>query len=270
VTSVPSDWRGEIVGVIETRLPADGPFVLGLCGPQGSGKSTAARVMRRMLVERGCSCAVLSIDDLYLTLAERQDLARHVHPLLATRGPPGTHDVGLGLKAFAALARPGEARLPRFDKGSDDRSPLAEWPFVRTPVDCLIFEGWCVGARPQPTERLAEPINALERDEDADGVWRRYVNDQLAGPYRRLFAPIDYLVQLRAPSFEQVLGWRAQQEAELKAAGGGPRVMDEAQLTRFIQHYERISRWIDGEMPERADAVIDLEADRGLRQFRLR
>src|SRR4051794_23194493 len=112
-----------------------------------------------MLVEQGRSCAVLSIDDLYLTRPEREDLARHVHPLLLTRGPPGTHDVDLGLKAFAALAKPGETRLPRFDKGADDRAPLSDWPFVRTPVDCLVFEGWCVGALPQPKEDLVEPVN---------------------------------------------------------------------------------------------------------------
>ena len=223
-----------------------------------------------MLIEQGLSCAVLSIDDLYLTRAERLELAERVHPLLVTRGPPGTHDVGLGLKGMAALAKPGETRLPLFDKGADDRAPLEDWPFVRTPVHCLIFEGWCVGALPQPAAELAAPINALERDDDPEGVWRAYVNHQLSGPYQRLFAPIDYLVQLRAPAFEQVLAWRGQQEAELKAAGGGPAVMSQAQLTRFIQHYERISRWIDAEMPKRADAVVDLDADRNLKRLRLR
>ena len=137
-------------------------------------------------------------------------------------------------------------------------------------VDCLIFEGWCDGALPQPADALAIALNGLERDDDPKGVWRSYVNDQLAGPYRRLFAPIDYLIQLRAPSFEQVLGWRTQQEAELKAAGGGPKVMHEAQLARFIQHYERISRWIDAEMPQRADAIVQLDAERGVRDLRLR
>lgn len=223
-----------------------------------------------MLVEHGLSCAVLSIDDLYLTRAERLRLAEEVHPLLATRGPPGTHDVALGLRAMTALATPGETRLPRFDKAQDDRAPIDDWPFVRTPVQCLIFEGWCVGALPQPAADLASPINALEREADPDGVWRRYVNDQLAGAYQRLFAPIDYLVQLRAPAFEQVLAWRGQQEAELAAAGGGPAVMNHVQLIRFIQHYERISRWIDAEMPKRADAVVDLDAERDLQRLWLR
>jgi len=270
VSITQADWRTEVVEAVVARRDPAAPFVLGLCGPQGSGKSTAARVIRRMLVEQGLSCAVLSIDDLYLTRAERLALAARVHPFLATRGPPGTHDVALGLKAMAALAKPGETRLPRFDKGSDDRALLDDWQFVRTPVQCLIFEGWCVGALPQPASDLAPPVNALERDDDPDGVWRRYANAQLAGPYQRLFAPIGYLVQLRAPAIEQVLAWRGQQESELKAAGGGPATMNPAQLVRFIQHYERISRWIDAEMPGRADAVVDLDPDRNVVSLRLR
>ncbi|PTT43253.1 kinase, partial [Stenotrophomonas sp. HMWF022] len=82
----------------------DPPLILGLCGAQGSGKSTiAARLAKQ--VERS---AILSLDDLYLTRAERQKLARAVHPLFATRGVPGTHDVALGVETIAAVAR-GEA-----------------------------------------------------------------------------------------------------------------------------------------------------------------
>ena len=203
------DWRARIAEAVQAR--ADGsrrPFVLGLCGPQGSGKSTAATVLRRMLVENGLSCAVLSIDDLYLTWAERQTLAATVHPRLATRGPPGTHDVPLGLSAITSLGIAGDVRLPRFDKGKDDRARPDEWPYVRSPVEVLIFEGWCVGAVAEPPQDLLEPVNDLERNEDPEGVWRAYVNDQLAGPYRALFGRIDYLAVLRPPRFEQVLAWR--------------------------------------------------------------
>jgi D-glycerate 3-kinase len=259
-----NDWREILAKAIEACLNAQPPFVVGLCGPQGSGKTTAAEVIRRRLAKAGRSCAVVSIDDFYLTRAERQRLAATVHPLLATRGPPGTHDLELALATFEALRMVGEIALPRFDKGHDDRAPREAWPLVRTPPDCVIFEGWCVGARPQPTQALLAPINALEREEDADGGWRAWVNTQLAGAYQGLFAQIDQLVLLRAP-FEQVLAWRSEQERDLAEAGGGPQVMDQAELARFIQFYERISRWIDEEMPARADLVVALNPDRSTR-----
>ena len=79
------------------------PLVLGICGAQGSGKSTLAEALAERLERDGLACAVLSLDDLYLTRAERERLARGVHPLLATRGPPGTHDTSLGIAVLDAL-----------------------------------------------------------------------------------------------------------------------------------------------------------------------
>ena len=133
----------------------------------------------------------LSLDDLYLTRAERDDLARTIHPLFATRGPPGTHDVELGLATLAALDRGEPVALPRFDKAIDDR--VSTGPIHHAPPECrlVIFEGWCVGAIAQGQAALSRPVNALERDEDPDAVWRGYVNDQLGGPYHELFARLD-------------------------------------------------------------------------------
>lgn len=237
------------------------PVVLGICGSQGSGKSTLARG----LVERlGLRAATLSLDDLYLGKAARTELARSVHPLLATRGVPLTHDVARGCAILDAV-RAGEAvSLPRFDKASDE--PLAE-AVEAGPLDVLIFEGWCVGARAEEPDAPAEPINALERDEDPEGIWRRAVNDALAGPYQALFDRIDRLILLAAPGFEVVQRWRTQQEGDLRAAliasGRDPALaMDAAQIARFIQHYERITRAILREMTARADLVLRLDADR--------
>jgi D-glycerate 3-kinase len=238
----------------------DGPFVLGLCGPQGSGKSTGADALQRLLEDRGARTAVFSLDDLYLTKAERAGLAASVHPLFATRGPPGTHDIALGLATLDALARRGGVRLPRFDKATDDRAPTSAWPEIETPVDLVIFEGWCVGARPQPVEALDLPINALEAAEDPDGRWRAAVNQALAGAYQTLFSRIDLLVLLRPPAFDVVLDWRREQEQGLRARTGGG--MSDAALVRFIQHYERLTRWIDAEAPARAEVVIPLDAGR--------
>lgn len=242
----------------------DGLAVLGLCGAQGSGKSTLATALKDRMEAQETPTAILSIDDLYATRTERQALAQTVHPLLATRGVPGTHDVALGLTVIAALERGDAAPLPRFDKAADDRLPKSAWPRATAGTRLLILEGWCVGAWPQPEAEIVEPANALERDEDGDGRWRRYANAALGGVYQRLFARIDRLVLLAAPGFAVVQGWRTQQERNLRAQGDGAGVMDDAAIARFIQHYERLTRHILTEMPGRADMVIDLREDRSV------
>jgi D-glycerate 3-kinase len=244
----------------EARAAKGGTAVLGLCGAQGSGKSTVTAATARLLVERGLKAVVLSLDDLYLAKAARLGLAAEVHPLLATRGPPGTHDVALGIETLAASARPGDVALPRFDKAADDPRPRTDWPVIQAPVDVVIFEGWCMGARPQPIEALAEPVNDLERREDGDGRWREFVNTALAGAYPPLFGLIDRLALLQPPSFEVVAGWREEQEAKLRARTGRGQSPDE--IARFVAHYERLTRWILEEMPARADAVFPLGRDR--------
>ncbi len=265
---LPADYGGQIDALwapLAERALADRrrtgrTIILGLCGPQGSGKSTGAQALQALLREVGARSAILSLDDLYLCKPERALLAAQVHPLFATRGPPATHDVGLGCAVLDALARPGPVRLPRFDKAIDDRAPPEDGPIVDAPVEVVIFEGWCIGARPQPAEALAEPVNVLEAEADRDGVWRRAVNDALAGPYQDLFGRIDILALLRPPSFEAVFGWRLEQEHKLRARSGGG--MTDGEIARFIQHYERLSRWIAVEAPPRADVVAQLDAAR--------
>jgi len=168
--------------------------------------------------------------------------------------------VALGLETIAALARGEAAHLPRFDKGKDDRAPVAGWPHAPSGTQVLLLEGWCVGARPQPAAALDEPVNTLEAEEDPDGMWRSYANDALAGPYRALFDRIDRLVLLAAPVWSVVATWREQQEAELRTVSPG--AMTPQQVQHFIQHYERLTRWILAEMPARADLVVRLDADR--------
>lgn len=239
------------------------PLVLGLCGSQGSGKSTLAGALAEDLAGRGMTCAVLSLDDLYLTRTERERLARAVHPLLQTRGPPGTHDVELGIAVLDALKAGTATRLPRFAKAKDDRCDPSAWPEVAGQCEVVLFEGWCVGARAQEAGALEAPVNALEALEDPDGRWRRFINEALAGPYQALFARIDRLVLLQAPGFDVVMDWRLEQEEELRALSpDAPGLMSREQVARFIEHYERITRHILVEMPGRADLVIRLDAAR--------
>ena len=234
-----------------------GLLVVGICGAQGSGKSTLAIALASRLDQQGTACAVLSLDDLYLTRAERAQLGRDVHPLLATRGVPGTHDVALGMAVIAALERGEPAKLPRFDKGRDDRADEAGWPCAPPRTRVLLLEGWCAGAAPQPASALAEPVNALEELEDPDLIWRSYANAALTGSYRQLFARIDLLVLLAAPGWDVVARWREEQEQVLRTAAA-PRAMDPPEIARFIQHYERLTRWILAEMPSRADITVRL------------
>jgi D-glycerate 3-kinase len=239
------------------------PLVVGICGPQGSGKSTLTALVARLLEARDLRVATLSIDDLYLPRADRLRLAETVHPLLATRGVPGTHDPALGLAVLNALSRPGTTAPPRFDKAADDRAPQAAWPVFEGPADIVLLEGWCVGARPQPEAALAAPINALERDEDPDGAWRAFANAALAGPYAELFARLDRLLLMTAPDFTVVRAWRGEQEARLRQRLADPaRTMDAAALDRFVQHYERLTRWVAEDLPAMADVVLRLDAAR--------
>jgi D-glycerate 3-kinase len=247
-------WAGvdaAVARAIDARF-AGAPILVGLAGAQGSGKSTMAPRLAKRLSDTGLRTHVLALDDFYLTRAERAELARTVHPLLATRGVPGTHDLSLLSAALDALLASRAAAVPVFDKGLDDR---AGWRAIEGPVDVVLLEGWCVGARPEPDQHLAAPINALERDEDANSAWRKSVNHRLASDYAELFGQLDLRIMLRAPSFDVVLGWRTEQERSLVSGG-----MSDSEIERFIGHYERLTRWMLEDEP--ADLVIDLGPDR--------
>ena len=243
------------------------PLVVGLCGAQGSGKTTLAENLKRRLEGEGAKAAILSLDDLYLSRDARRALAEKVHPLLATRGVPGTHDVDLGINVLDALRAGRDTILPRFNKAADDVFPPHQWFAVTGAVDVVLFEGWCIGAIAQPVAELVEPVNSLERDGDADGVWRAYVNQQLAGPYAQLFTRMDRLIFLAAPNFTIVYTWRLQQEHELRRrsdvdASVKTCVMTDAQVSDFIQYYQRLTEYILREMPLRADITLRLDATR--------
>ncbi|MCK7549556.1 hypothetical protein ACFQGA_14440 [Marinobacter koreensis] len=273
--------------IIALRQKQGRPVVVGIHGAQGTGKSTLTLFLKEILHrQHQCASAGLSLDDLYLTRAERQTLARTVHPLLQTRGVPGTHDVELGLAILERLTTAGRddvTAIPAFDKASDDRMPEADWPVFKGRADVVLFEGWCVGALPEEPEALSRPVNRLEEEEDRDGAWRGYVNDCLKGPYRTLFGRLDLLVMLQAPSMDCVREWRTLQEHKLAERhrrapeGGGHsgdapsmRIMTDDEVIRFIMHYQRVTEHCLREMPARADVLVPVSADHslGAPQFR--
>lgn len=244
-----------------TRAGA-GPRVLGVSGLQGSGKSTLAAQLAAAAQAAGLAAACVSLDDFYLTAAQRRALAGQVHPLLATRGPPGTHDVALAIDTLDALRAGGVPPLPRFDKLGDDRLPRERWPQPTRPLDLLVLEGWCLCVPAEPAEALHAPLNRLEREEDPDGTWRRWCNAALGHDYPPLWSRVDVLWFLQPPGFEVVVDWRWQQEQALQAAEPGRRGMDRGQLERFVQHYERVSRQALRTLPGLADATVPLDAGR--------
>lgn len=233
--------------------------VLGIVGSQGSGKSTVAALLALLLNEEyQLKVAVLSLDDFYHTREYRRHLGETIHPLLSTRGVPGTHDINLALRTLDELLNnTGQVAIPRFDKARDDRRPPADWDNFAAPADLVIFEGWCLSARPQPDTELQTPINELEANEDADGRWRRYVNHHLEEDYPLLFQRIEFLVALLAPDFGCVYRWRRHQEKQLPPDSGDA-IMDDRALQRFVQHFERVTRY---NLPFQAQANVVFHLD---------
>ena len=254
-------WRPLAAKLAGWRKNTDRPIVVGINGGQGSGKTTLAKVLEHCLLPGlGLIGATVSLDDFYLPKAGRQALAKKVHPLLAARGVPGTHDVSMLMQALQKLKAGDAVLLPVFDKSRDDRAPESEWRRVGA-ADVILFEGWCVGAVPQAEENLKPPVNTLEREEDKDGVWRRYANECLKNEYAHAFALIDRLVMLRTPDMDEVLANRREQERKLREARPGAEgLMSDAEVARFVQFYERLTRHMLAEMPGRADAVYDVAA----------
>lgn len=255
--------------ILEQQAIKQAPYFVGINGCQGSGKTTLADYLVQWFEAQGKSALEISLDDFYLTKAERRELAENIHPLFKTRGVPGTHDTGLMVDVLASLAVGKPTQIPRFDKAIDDRLEASRWTEVTQPVDMIVFEGWCWGARHQAEDALDLPVNALESKLDIGGVWRRHVNNLLAADYEPLYAFMDCWLMLKAPSFDCVYQWRLEQEDKLrhrlpssvnKASMSG--VMSPEQIAQFVQFYQRITDELLTRLPEQADVVWQLNADR--------
>lgn len=258
----PEDYR-ELASLLACEWARRRPRIVGLAGGQGAGKSTLARLIASACEWTGRRACVLSLDDFYLPRRERLALAKAVHPLFETRGPPGTHDIELCRESMERLVRPSESgrptriELPTFDKGLDDRAG-SRW--VTGPVDLVVLEGWCVGAEPVEAGHLEPAINALEAERDPDGRWRRYVNEQLGGSYARCFSLLESLVYLRVPDLAAVGRWRLEQEQSRPAS----QRLDAAAIDRFVEHYERVTLAMMDSLPGCADLTVELAEDHSI------
>jgi len=241
------------------------PPVIGLNGAQGSGKSTMALAMGEALAaQHGLAQVILSLDDFYLGKQQRERLAHEIHPLCATRGVPGTHDVPLMRQTLESLFNAGpqdRTALPRFDKLADDREAPSAWDEFAGRPDIILLEGWCVGIRHADLDAWRGPINSLESMHDTDGRWFAWSRAALA-EYEPIWDLFDLLVSIQVPAWETVIESRLRQEQGLTSTSGCE-PMDRAGVERFVQHYERYTRAIWAAMPARADVLLRRDREFG-------
>ena len=255
------------------------PIIVGLNGAQGSGKSTLSQYLGQMMPKKlGVDCHVLSIDDFYLSKAKRNRLAASVHPLLAIRGVPGTHDVPRLLDALAGFIEAGvqSVTVPIFDKLKDDRTRKVHKIQKSAKPTVILLEGWCVGVPAQCQLALAVPASSFEFSNDNNGVWRSYVNERLGGDYVDVFKLLDRLSILKPPCFEAVYDWRLDQEIRLVArrrkdsTDASIRGMSVKQVGEFVENFRRLTCHAIDVLPDLADETWELQADRLVLEERLR
>lgn len=238
------------------------PYILGINGAQGSGKTTFSKILK-MVIENlyHRSVVIISLDDFYLSKSDRQILGETVHPLLSTRGVPGTHDTARIINFLNSIdAHQFPLTIPIFDKSIDDQKNQSEWKTITNKPDVILFEGWCMGATAENEISLQAPINTLEINEDNNSHWRTYVNQQLNNDYQEIFSHLDGLISLKVPSFDMVLPWRELQEEKLRSSihAQENQCMSQQQLQRFIMLFERITRRMLEETPKKPTFTLEL------------
>lgn len=210
------------------------PFVQGILGSQGTGKTTMSLVMGLILQQLGYRTLSLSLDDLYKTYSDRLALLQQ-DPRLIWRGPPGTHDIDLGLDVLEQI-RQGTApvTVPRFDKSAHAGSGDRTTPDIITGVDIVIFEGWFVGVRPvdQSVFNCAPPPIVT----DEDKAFARDMNHRLT-EYLPLWEKLDSLILLYPTDYRCSLEWRKQAEQKMIAAGKSG--MTDTQIEEFVNYFWR-------------------------------
>ena len=245
--------------------------IIGLAGGQGSGKSTISQLLKIILKTKfNLETVVFSIDDFYKTSQERKKMAKKINHLFLTRGVPGTHDSKLLHNCLKNLKKNyfKNLSIPKFDKSVDDRFSKKKWTKIFKKPNIIIFEGWCVGAKPQKNKDLIKPINKLEKLEDKNLIWRKKVNNELKNDYKKIFNLIDDLIFLQVPSFKYVYKWRLLQEKKLKKKSKGKKIMNKNEIQKFIMFYERITRNMIKTLGNQAKILINIDAKHRLKSIK--
>jgi len=249
-------------------------LLLGLSASQGSGKTTVAAILSIILKNYfKRNIYVVSIDDFYKKLRDRKKMAEQKHPLFKTRGVPGTHDTHLIDYFFKSLKRKKfkKIKIPKFDKATNDRMKKSRWHSINKKPEIVIFEGWCVGAKPENKSSLKKPINLLEKHQDKNLVWRQFVNEKLKKEYRKIFSMIDHYIFMKAPSFKIVLKWRMLQENKLKKKyKKRKKIMSYNEIKKFIMFYQRITLQMIKDLDKSAGVVIFLKKNHDIKKVSYR
>ena len=250
------------------------PYFVGLAGGQGTGKTTISSIIK-IILEKYFKLKVfkISIDDFYKTRKERTNLSKKVHPMLMTRGVPGTHDIKMMLDFFNKVKnkRFKKLKLPNFNKAIDDRLKRKSWYLVKRVPDVIIFEGWCVGARAEKKITLKKSINPLEKKEDKNLKWRKFVNQQLQTKYKKLFSKLDCMLFLKAGSFKLLQSWRLKQESLLKLNSKNKanyKVMSKNQVLTFMQTYQRITQNMFKFAPKYSSIILNLNRNHEIKSIK--
>jgi len=252
---------------INNKADKKKPYFVGLAGGQGTGKTTTSSLIKIILSKYfNLNVFKISIDDFYKTRKERISLSKRVHPMLLTRGVPGTHDINMMLNFFkkSKIKKFKRLKLPTFNKAIDDRFGKKYWYDLKKKPDVIIFEGWCVGAKSETNNTLRKTINLMEKTKDQNHIWRKYVNDQLKTKYKKLYSQLNCLIYLKAKSFSLLQKWRLKQERKLwikSKKNSNTKIMSKADVLSFMQTYQRVTQNMFRYMPKYASIIINLNSD---------
>jgi D-glycerate 3-kinase len=243
------------------------PYFVGLAGGQGTGKTTISSLIKIILIKYfKLKVFRISIDDFYKTRKERLSLSNRIHPMLLTRGVPGTHDIKMMLNFFRKVKSKKfkKLKLPTFNKAIDDRFKKKHWYSLNDKPDVIIFEGWCVGAKSEKNNSLKKTINSMEKAKDQKQIWRKYVNQQLKSEYKNLYSQLNCLIYLKAKNFSLLQKWRLKQERKLwlnSKRKSNLKIMNKEDVINFMQTYQRITQNMFRYMPKYASIIFNLNSN---------